>query len=157
MAKSKKVQEVSRVVEEDTSWECFMRDTKADLRVMAKLLDARATKDRGTRAAEVYDHLLLQLMNLYVSPAALERYRRGFTEDEINLINERDDTTAAVVRAENGMMIALKRMVAAHPQHRQAAYDNFVNDLYFRWQYVVMSKGVGIEAMSADGVNVARE
>ncbi|OEZ31481.1 hypothetical protein [Variovorax boronicumulans] len=157
MAKSKNVEAVGQVAKEDTSWERFMRDTKADLRVMTKLLNARAAKDRGTRAAEVYDHLLLQLMNLYVSPAALERYRRGFTEDEINLIDERDDTTAAVVRAENGMMIALKRMVAANPLHRQAAYDDFVNDLYFRWQYVMMSKGAGIEAMSADGVNVARE
>lgn len=157
MAKPKKVKVVDHSAEEKARWKRFKHDSNVDLAVMNSILNARAAKDDGTRAAQVYDHLLQQLMSLYVSPAALERYRQGFTEDEINAINERDLTTAEVVRMENAMMASLKRMVKAHPLHRQAAYDAFVEGLYFRWQYVEMSNGEGIEALSADGVNVARE
>jgi hypothetical protein len=157
MAKPKKVKVIDHSAEEKARWKRFKCDSNVDLDVMVSILNARAVKDDGTRAAQVYDHLLQQLMSLYVSPAALERYRRGFTEDEIETINERDLTTAEIVRMENGMMAALKRMAEAHPLHRQTAYDDFVECLYFRWQYVEMSNGAGIEALSADGVNVARE
>lgn len=142
--------------EERERWKRFKRDINADHAVLVAVLNARLKHDNESHAAQAYDRLLLQLMTIYVSPAALARYSQGFTEVELEEISQRNDMASGMVNAESQMLTSLESMSRSHPLERQGDLNRFVEHLYLRWQYVEMSDGASIEELSAGGVNVIR-
>lgn len=141
--------------EENDRWKRFKRETIFDRLVLVALLNARAAQSMDSRAARVYDQMIMHLMAVYVSPAALERYEAGISDEEFERMFDGECTAVAgVVDNERGMLAALKAMVVAHPDRRHSSHRDFVDHLYLRWQYVEMAGVISVDALSANGANV---
>ena len=160
MTKKTKIETLENALvtaEEIDRWKRFKRETKADRCVLVAILNARVAHDNEHPAAQAYDQFLKQLMMIYVSAPAFERYDRGFTEEDLEVINDHSLEAWGVVDAENSMMATLKSMMEAHPLERQHYVNTYAEHLFHRWQWREMLGADGVAALSADGVNVIKE
>lgn len=142
--------------DEAAQWRRFRRECKVDIDVLTALIAARAKYDRTSRATRVYSNMIAGLMAAYVSAGALERYRRGFTDGELNEISASgEEAIYAVTAAEAGMLESLDKLVHAPPGLWKDAHAHFIYCLFIRWQFVKLGGEPSVDALSANGANIA--
>jgi len=142
--------------QETSQWKEFKRQNIWHADVLMALLNARFYNVSGSRAQVAYDKMILQLFSVHVSDAARERYKRGFTEEQIDAGYEGNDgVTAGVVNSEANMLKALEEISPWNGGDLDGMLGDYFDNLYLRWKYVKMVGLAGVEVRSGNGANLA--
>jgi len=132
----------------------FELHIKGHAEVLIALLNARAQHASGSRALYAYDEMIRRLIYVHVSDAARERYKQGFTEEQIDAgYAEGDIDTAGVVSSETGMLKALEEMSPWNGGSIHDMLGRYFENLYLWWKYVKMDGLADVEMRSGNGVN----
>lgn len=141
--------------QERSEWKEFKRQNIWHADVLMALLNARSYHAGGTRAQHAYDAMILQLFSVHVSDAARERYKQGFTEEQIDAGYAGNDmATACVVSSEADMLKALEEISPWNGGDLDRMLSDYFYSLYRRWQRVKTEGLAAVEARSGNGANL---
>lgn len=124
---------VGFIESDETRWKRFLRERAHELDLLAKIVDTRSMCLAGSRAACVCDAMIVQVMMMYVSTDAFERYRKLSKEAEKEMLANHDRNWLSVVECE--MLRALENAAASRDvDDRVHFFREFLGSLYERWK-----------------------